>query len=123
MTLLKVSFFEKLKKIKANISILNGAKFFTFNNVENHIHIDLSKANKQELKVLEKIKPEIRELITSSEDYFFESKETEKKLVLLSEYSESHSDDSEYNFVINKISRKDLAIWMSALLLKYEYDR
>lgn len=99
----------------------DGNKLFDFSHNDNRTQTiiigDLSKANPEELKILQEIGKVVKPVIQSNQ-FELPAETSEKKLKEVETFASSSSKDEAYSFVSNNIPNEDKYIWLSALMLR-----
>lgn len=117
-----------LSKLESVIKIGDGNKFSIFDkfiNIENKtININLKEANKEELKQIKEIlAPELERAIESSDSgHLIEETGVKDDIKLIEESSSKKSIQKELTFIEEKLPKKDVSIWYSALILKEQHE-
>lgn len=117
-----------LSKLESLIKIGDGNSFSVFNkfiNIENKtINIDLSNANEDQLKkIQELIAPELVKAIKISDDgHLIEENSVKDDIKLIEESSSKKSLQNSLSFIEEKLPKKDVSIWHSALILREQHE-
>ncbi|MEN8253442.1 MAG: hypothetical protein ABFQ62_03660 [Patescibacteria group bacterium] len=101
-----------------------------FINIDNSKHIDNRKielsvsvkdASKEELKQLEnQAAPIIKQMMEKAGDFQLESHSSKEQMGLITGFSKKSRSDSVFGFVQENLPASDIAVWISALILRDE---